>query len=109
MFSLIWSYLTREKHIVVAHNIGITIYEAKITSIADWLKGYSKPPLLGIDASFVLVKWCIWSLEIESLTVRCSEYGIEDILYRIVGSELSFLGMSSTKEEEDQKQKAGGE
>ena len=34
--------------IVVAYNIGITIYEAKITSIEDRLKGYSKPPLLGI-------------------------------------------------------------
>ena len=34
---------------VVAHNIGITIYEAKITSIEDRLKGYSKPPLLGIE------------------------------------------------------------
>ena len=34
---------------VVAHNIGIAIYEAKITSIEDRLKGYSKPPLLGIE------------------------------------------------------------
>ena len=34
---------------VEAHNIGITIYEAKITSIEDRLKGYSKPPLLGIE------------------------------------------------------------
>ena len=35
--------------IVVAHNIGITIYEAKIISIEDRLKGYSKLPLLGIE------------------------------------------------------------
>ena len=34
---------------VVAHNIGIAIYEAKITSIEDRLKGYSKPLLLGIE------------------------------------------------------------
>ena len=34
---------------VVAHNIGITIYDAKITSIDGRLKGYSKPPLLGIE------------------------------------------------------------
>ena len=34
---------------VVAHNIGITINEAKITSIEDRLKGYSKPPLLGVE------------------------------------------------------------
>ena len=37
--------------IVVAHNIGFTIYEAKITSIGDRLKGYSKPPLMGIEPS----------------------------------------------------------
>ena len=35
--------------IVVAHNIDITIYEAKITSIEDHLKGYSKPSLMGIE------------------------------------------------------------
>ena len=34
--------------IVVAHNIGITIYEAKTISIEDQLKDYSKPPLLRI-------------------------------------------------------------
>ena len=29
---------------VIAHNIGITIKKAKIASIEDRLKGYSKPP-----------------------------------------------------------------
>ena len=32
----------------IAYNIGITVYEANISSIEDWLKGYSKPRLMGI-------------------------------------------------------------
>ena len=35
--------------IAVDHNIVITIYKAKITAIEDRLKGYSKPPMLGIE------------------------------------------------------------
>ena len=34
---------------ITAHNFGITIYIANITSIENWLKGYSKPPQMGIE------------------------------------------------------------
>ena len=43
-------------YIHIHHNIGITIYEAKITSIEDRLKDYSKPPLLGIEPAIPLYK-----------------------------------------------------
>ena len=43
--------------IVVAHNIGITIYEAKITSIEDRLKGYTKPPLLGVKLLMKIINF----------------------------------------------------
>ena len=43
----------------MVHNIGITIYKAKITSIEDRQKGYSKPPLLGIKPPIPPYKWSL--------------------------------------------------
>ena len=46
------SYTTSQlktSHYTEAHNIGITIFEAKVTSIEDRFQGYSQPPMMGLE------------------------------------------------------------
>ena len=57
---------------VVAHNIGITIYEAKITSIEDRLKGYSKPPRMGIERPAPSLEWSFLTALTGDQTVNTS-------------------------------------